>query len=260
MAETGGQMVSFSEPTPKEGTRGPVTEAAPFIAQVERLMIRVRSAKLRDHDQMLENLQAWVDRAMSGGLDVGRDGESVIGTLSQNVQEMIRSRTLMRRVVSPMAGLAALGAVVWGLTVWAVASDILFLNTPVQITMAAVVYGLAGSAFWVLLRTITFQYELTDRTALFFTGLARPVLGGVLALAVFSVFGAGIVSLPIVSDQETTTPIGFLAGLGGQGVLAGQLAMFAFAFAAGILEGAFMPVAGRGVSRLAARLSRGNEE
>jgi len=258
MTESGGQMVNF-EPSPSESQRPPVTEAAPFVARVERLMIRVRSAKLKDHESMLESLQAWIDRATSGGLDVGRDGEAVVTTLADNVDEMIKSRTLMRRVVSPLAGLALLGAAVWGLTVWTVASDILFLNTPVQIAMAAVIYGLAGSAFWVLLRSITFQYELTDRTALVMTGLARPLLGGVLALAVFSLFGAGIVSLPIVSDQQTTTPIDFLAGLGGQGILAGQLALFAFAFAAGILEGALLPVAGRGVSRWAGRIVHPSE-
>ena len=35
------------EVTPKESGRGMMSEAGPFIASVERLMIRVRSAKLK---------------------------------------------------------------------------------------------------------------------------------------------------------------------------------------------------------------------
>ena len=77
--------------------------------------------------------------------------------------------------------------------------------------------------------------------------------GGVLALAVFALFGSQIISLPIVSDQLTTTNVQFLAGNGGQGIMAGQLAMFAFAFGAGILEGYVTPRFARGVARMAGR-------
>jgi len=41
------------EITPKESGRGMLVESAPFVASVERLMIRVRSANLKDHGQML---------------------------------------------------------------------------------------------------------------------------------------------------------------------------------------------------------------
>ena len=58
----------------ESGSGGMVAEAAPFVASVERLMIRVRSAKVNDPSEMLENLQAWIDRAMAGGIDVLRDG------------------------------------------------------------------------------------------------------------------------------------------------------------------------------------------
>ena len=103
---------------PDESGRGMLAEAAPFVASVERLMIRVRSAKLRDHDQMIRNLQAWIDRAMSGGIDVVRDGEKILGSLNDNVGEMIHSRTMLRRIVLPMAGLTILAAVLTGIAVY----------------------------------------------------------------------------------------------------------------------------------------------
>ena len=255
MADTGGPVVSFSE-QPKENQRGTVAEAAPFIAKVEQLMTRVRNAKLRDHELILETLQGWIDRASTGAMDVARDGDAIVGTLTENVEEMVRSRTLMRRVLNPLAGLTTMAAIVAGVTVWAIAADTLLLGTPLQIVIVAILFGIAGSSFRVLMRTVTFQYPHTDRWALFLTGLARPLVGGVLALAVFALFGAGIISLPLVSDQETTTQVTFLAGLGGQGVMAGQLALFAFAFAAGIVEGWLTPAVGRGVSSAAERISR----
>ena len=83
-------------------------------------------------------------------------------------------------------------------------------------------------------------------------GIARPVVGGLLGLAVFAMFGSGWVSLPLVSEQTAGTHVGFLAFPGsGPGVLAGQLALFAIAFIAGLLEGIFIPAAGRGVARVA---------
>ena len=93
------------EITPQQSGRGMIAESAPFVASVERLMIRVRSANLKDHGQMLDNLQAWIDRAMSGGIDVLRDGDKILGTLNENVSEMIHSRTMLRRIVAPMVGL-----------------------------------------------------------------------------------------------------------------------------------------------------------
>ncbi len=241
------------EIAPKTGDQGTVIAAAPFVAKVERLMIRVRSAHLKDEQTMLDNLQAWIDRSMSGGMDVEHDGDQVVDTLTMNVDEMIQVRTVLRRVVSPMIGLAALSAVLAGVTVWTIAADTLLLGTPLQIVVAAIIFGVAGSAFRVLLRTVTMQHEQTDRAALFMIGLARPLVGGVLAMAIFATFGAGIISLPIVSDQETTTPVDFLAGLGGTGVLTGQLAMFAFAFAAGLAEGFLLPILGRQASRVGQR-------
>jgi len=241
--------------TPQVSDRGMISEAAPFVAAVERLIIRVRSAKLSDHTQMIDNLQAWIDRAMSGGIDVLRDGDQILGTLSANVNEMIHSRTMLRRVVAPMAGLAILAGALSATTIVVSGFDALFLSTPLEIVFAAIIFGIAGSAFSVLLRTVTMQLEYTDKGALFMVGLARPLVGGVLAMAVFALFGAGVISLPLVSDQENTTRIGFLAGKGGSGIMAGQLALFAFAFGAGILEGYITPRFSRGVARVAERVS-----
>lgn len=241
--------------SPQESGRGMVAESAPFVASVERLMIRVRSAKLRDEKQMIDNLQAWIDRAMSGGIDVLRDGEQILGTLSANVNEMIHSRTMLRRIVSPMAGLTLLAGALAAMTVTVAGVEALFLSTPLDIVFAAVIFGIAGSAFAVLLRTVTMQLEYTEKAALFMVGLARPLVGGVLALAVFALFGAGIISLPLVSDHETTTRVSFLAGYGGQGIFAGQLALFAFAFGAGIFEGYLTPRFSRGVARVAEKVS-----
>jgi hypothetical protein len=232
-----------------------VAEAAPFVASVERLMIRVRSAKINDHAQMIDNLQAWIDRAMSGGIDVLRDGDQILGTLSANVGEMIQSRTMLRRIVSPMLGLTVLAGALAGVTVTVSGVEALFLSTPLEIVFAAVIFGIAGSAFAVLLRTVTMQLEYTEKVALFMVGLARPLVGGVLALAVFALFGAGIISLPLVSDQETTTRVAFLSGSGGTGIFAGQLALFAFAFGAGIIEGYVTPRFARGVARAADKIS-----
>lgn len=241
--------------SPNESDRGTNAEAAPFVAYVERLMIRVRSAKLKDQNQMLDNLQAWIDRAMTGGIDVLRDGDQIMGTLSANVSEMIDSRTMLRRIVSPMVGLAILAGVLSVVTVTVSGFEALFLSTPLEIVFAAVIFGIAGSAFTVLLRTVTMQLEYTEKVALFMVGLARPLVGGVLALAVFALFGAGIISLPLVSDQESTTRIAFLAGYGGSGIFAGQLALFAFAFGAGIFEGYLTPRFSRGVARVADKVS-----
>jgi hypothetical protein len=245
--------------TPNESGRGMVAESAPFVASVERLMIRVRSAKVADHTQMLENLQAWIDRAMTGGIDVLRDGDQILSTLDSNVSEMIHSRTMLRRIVSPMVGLAVLAGALSAVTVTVAGVEALFLSTPLEIVFAAVIFGIAGSAFAVLLRTVTMQLEYTEKVALFMVGLARPLVGGVLALAVFALFGAGIVSLPLVSDQESTTRVAFLAGNGGSGIFAGQLALFAFAFAAGISEGYLTPRFSRGVARVANRISTVSE-
>jgi hypothetical protein len=89
-----------------------------------------------------------------------------------------------------------------------------------------------------------------------FTGLARPLVGGVLALGIFALFGSGIISLPIVSDQETSTFIDFLAFPGsGPGLVVGQLALFSFAFLAGLLEGFIVPSAGRTAARMIRRES-----
>jgi len=204
---------------------------------------------------MIDNLQAWIDRAMSGGIDVLRDGEQILRTLRANVNEMIHSRTMLRRIVSPMAGLTLLAGALAAMTVTVAGVEALFLSTPLDIVFAAVIFGIAGSAFAVLLRTVTMQLEYTEKAALFMVGLARPLVGGVLALAVFALFGAGIISLPLVSDQETTTRVSFLAGYGGQGIFAGQLALFAFAFGAGILEGYLTPRFSRGVARVAEKVS-----
>ncbi|MCH7970726.1 MAG: hypothetical protein IH960_06760 [Chloroflexi bacterium] len=245
---------------PSESGTGMVAEAAPFVASVERLMIRVRSAKLKDHSQMMENLQAWIDRAMAGGIDVARDGEKVLSSLSANVEEMINSRTLLRRVVSPMAGLTILAGILAGAAALAVGNNAIYLQTQLDIFVAAIIFGIAGSALAVLLRTMTMQLEQTDKLALLMVGLARPLVGGVLALAVFALFGSGIVSLPLVSDQETTTRIGFLGDISGNGgIRAGQLALFAFAFGAGVLEGYFTPRFARGVARVANRIGTATE-
>jgi hypothetical protein len=237
------------------GSSGMVAEAAPFVASVERLMIRVRSAKVNDHSEILNNLQAWIDRAMTGGIDVLRDGDQILSTLSANVGEMIGSRTMLRRIVSPMLGLTLLSGALAAATVTVSGVEALFLSTPLEIVFAAIIFGIAGSAFAVLLRTVTMQLEYTEKVALFMVGLARPLVGGVLALAVFALFGAGIISLPLVSDQESTTRVAFLAGSGGTGIMAGQLALFAFAFAAGIFEGYITPHFARGVARVADRVS-----
>jgi hypothetical protein len=240
------------EITPQEGgSRGMLAESAPFVATVERLMIRVRSAKLSDQNQMIDNLQAWIDRAMSGGIDVLRDGDQILGTLSANVSEMIHSRTMLRRIVSPMVGLTVLAGALAAVTVTVSGVEALFLGTPLEIVFAAVIFGVAGSAFAVLLRTVTMQLEYTEKVALFMVGLSRPLVGGVLALAVFSLFGAGVISLPLVSDQQANTQVQFLAGSGGGGIMAGQLALFAFAFGAGIFEGYITPRFARGAARVA---------
>ncbi|MBT3554476.1 MAG: hypothetical protein HN926_10390 [Chloroflexi bacterium] len=243
------------EITPKESGRGMLVESAPFVASVERLMIRVRSANLKDHGQMLDNLQAWIDRAMSGGIDVLRDGDQILGTLNANVGEMIHSRTMLRRIVAPMVGLTILATALAAVTVTVSGVEALFLSTPLEIVFAAIIFGIAGSAFTVLLRAVTMQLEYTEKVALFMVGLARPLVGGVLALAVFALFGAGIISLPLVSDQESTTRVAFLAGYGGTGIFAGQLALFAFAFGAGIFEGYLTPRFSRGVARVADKIS-----
>ena len=243
------------ETTPNESGRGMVAESAPFVASVERLMIRVRSAKLNDHGQMIGNLQVWIDRAMSGGIDVLRDGEQILSTLNASVGEMIHSRTTLRRIVSPMVGLTLLAGALAAVTVTVSGVEALFLSTPLDIVFAAIIFGIAGSAFAVLLRTVTMQLEYTEKVALFMVGLARPLVGGVLALAVFALFGAGIISLPLVSDQQSTTQVAFLAGYGAGGIMAGQLALFAFAFAAGISEGFLTPRFSRGVARVADKVS-----
>ena len=256
MAEATGQVYDFEEGSPSPADRGPATEAAPFIALVERLKTRVRSAKLKDHGEVLEDLQAWIDRALRGEMNVARDGEQISGTLSTNVDEMIASRTVLRRVASPLIGLGILYLTLAGLTIWTVAADILFLGASLSVPMAAIIMGVIGSSFVVLIRTVTFQHQQTERGALLFTGLARPLVGGVLALGVFALFGSGIVSLPIVSDQETSTFIDFLAFPGsGPGLVVGQLALFSFAFLAGLLEGFIVPSAGRTAARMIRRES-----
>ena len=93
IAESTGQVYDFQEGAPSPTDRGPATEAAPFIAVIERLKTRVRSAKLKDHDEVLEDLQTWIDRALRGEMNVTRDGDTISETLSTNVDEMISSRT-----------------------------------------------------------------------------------------------------------------------------------------------------------------------
>lgn len=254
MAEAGGQVYDFQEGVPSPGDRGPATEAAPFIATIERLKTRVRSAKLKDHTEVLDDLQTWIDRAVRGEMNVARDGEEIANTLGENVEEMIASRTVLRRVASPLLGLGILYLAMAGLAIWTVAADILFLGASLTVPMAAIIMGVAGSSFVVLIRTVTFQYQQTERGALLFTGLARPLVGGVLALGIFALFGSGIVSLPIVSDQETSSFIDFLAFPGsGPGLVVGQLALFSFAFLAGLFEGFIVPSAGRAAGRVVRR-------
>ena len=258
MAEAGGQMVEFDESTAQRpGERQPGTDASPFVAQVEQLATRVRNAKLRDDQRVLDNLEAWIERAEDGRINFPQDGENIIARLESNVDEMIQSRTLVRRVAAPAIGLGILYGILSGVTAWAAASDVLFLGSSLSIAVAAVLFGIAGSSFRVLLRTVSFQYGQTDRGALFLLGIARPVVGGLLGLAVFAMFGSGWVSLPLVSEQTAGTNVGFLAFPGsGPGVLAGQLALFAIAFIAGLLEGIFIPAAGRGVARVANTVAR----
>jgi len=244
---------------PNESGRGMVAEAAPFVASVERLMIRVRSAKLKDHSQMIDNLQAWIGRAMTGGIDVVRDGDKILTSLHDNVSEMIQSRTILRRVVSPMAGLTILAAILAGAAALAKGNNAEFLAVPMEIFITAILFGIAGSALAVLLRTMTMQHQYTDKVALLMIGLARPLVGGVLALAVFSLFGAGIISLPLVSEQSSTTRVAFLGDGRFDGIMAGQLALFAFAFGAGILEGFVTPRFARGVAKVADRVGSATE-
>jgi hypothetical protein len=254
MAEASGQVYDFAEGTPAPGDRGPTPEAAPFIAVVEQLMTRVRSAKLRDHAEVLDDLRAWIDRALRGEMNVPRDGDQIAETLTTNVDEMIDGRTLRRRVAAPLGGLGLLYLALAGLTVWTVAGNSLFLGASLSLPLAAIIMGTAGSSFRVLIRTVTAQHTQTDHGALLLTGLARPLVGGVLALGIFALFGSGIISLPIVSDQETSTFIDFLSFPGtGPGLVVGQLALFAFAFIAGLLEGFIIPAAGRGVARVLPR-------
>ena len=244
---------------PNESGRGMVTESAPFVASVERLMIRVRSAKLKDHDEIIDRLQAWIDRAMAGGIDVVRDGEKILLSLSDTVSEMVQSRTMLRRVVAPMLGLTILAGILAGVTGLSVGTNAVFLAIPLEIFITAIIFGIAGSALAVLLRTMTMQHEYTDRGALLMVGLARPLVGGVLALAVFSLFGSGIISLPIIADETTTTRVDFLGDDRFLGIMAGQLALFAFAFGAGILEGFITPRFFRGVARVANRFGSPTE-
>ncbi|MFW6174575.1 MAG: hypothetical protein ACOC5K_02250 [Chloroflexota bacterium] len=213
-------------------------------------MTRVRSAKLEDDAEVMENLQNWIDRASRGEMNVARDGDLIAQRLTANVNEMVHSRTVLRRVASPLAGLGALYVVLAALTVWTVAADILFLGASMTVPMATIVMGVLGSSFIVLLRTVTFQQHQTERGALIFTGFARPLVGGILGLGIFGFFGAGIISLPLVSDHETTTFIEFLGFPGtGPGIMAGQLSMFSFAFLTGLLEGIVLPSASRSFSR-----------
>ncbi len=244
-------------PAPEDGGRGFAAEAAPFVVQIEQLITRVRNAKLRDDTSVLENLQAWIDRATIGHIDVGRDGDRIIGSLESNVDEMIRSRTLVRRVLAPFGGLLSLFGLLAVVTIWAAANDTLFLGTAIAIPIAAVIFGTAGSSFRVLLRSVSFQYQQTDHGALYMLGFARPLVGAVLGLAAFAVFGSGMVSLPLVADQNSNTPVAFLDFPGsGSSVYSGQLAIFAIAFIAGLLEGVFIPAAGRGVASVADRVGR----
>jgi hypothetical protein len=172
---------------------------------------------------------------------------------------MIQSRTILRRVVSPMAGLTILAGALAGATALANGNNANFLGVPLEIFISAIIFGIAGSALAVLLRTMTMQHEYTDRVALLMVGLARPLVGGVLAMAVFSLFGAGIISLPLIADQNSTTRVAFLGDGRFAGIMAGQLALFAFAFGAGILEGWVTPRFARGVEKVAGRIGSATE-
>jgi hypothetical protein len=138
MAESTGQVYDFQEGSPSPTDRGPATDAAPFIAGVARLKTRVRSAKLKDHAEVLEDLQTWIDRALRGEMNIARDGDTISETLSTNVDEMIASRTVLRRVASPLIGLGILYLTLAGLTIWTVAADILFLGASLSVPMAAI--------------------------------------------------------------------------------------------------------------------------
>ncbi len=75
-----------------------------------------------------------------------------------------------------------------------------------------------------------------------------------LAFGIFALFGSAIISLPIVSDQETSPFIDFLAfPASGSGLVVGQLALFSFAFLAGLIEGFIVPSAGRTAGRMIRR-------
>lgn len=259
MAEAGGQVVELAEaPTLKPGERPPGTDAAPFIARVQHLMTRVRNARLRNDQQKLQELQEWIDTARKGEIDFDSVGVlELVATIEADVDELVHSRTQVRRITAPMVGLGILAAVMTGVAAWAVAANVIVSGTALSVPVLAVAFGMAGSSFRVLLRALAFQYELTDRRALFMLGLARPVVGGVLGLAVFAAFGSGWISLPLVSQETDTTTVAFLGfPEGGGGIVAGQLAVFALAFVAGLLEGIFIPAAGRGVARVANVVSR----
>ena len=158
-----------------------------------------------------------------------------------------------------MAGLTILAAILAGAAALAKGNNAEFLAVPMEIFITAILFGIAGSALAVLLRTMTMQHQYTDKVALLMVGLARPLVGGVLALAVFSLFGAGIISLPLVSEQSSTTRVAFLGDGRFDGIMAGQLALFAFAFGAGILEGFVTPRFARGVAKVADRVGSATE-
>ena len=223
-----GNQLSVEEVRSNEG----LTRAALFLVQIDHLIAQFTAAKIKKSDEVLSCLRTWRQQGELGNVDVSKNGDKVIDHLKDMVKETIDSGSMGRRMANPIMGVAIY---VYFLPFILVAAgsylrkDITLLGVPLEFIGAVALFGTIGSLFRVLFRAVTHSYTETDRTALSLIGVARPIMGGILALFVAALFASGIVALPL---QEPAKVVTFMGG----GIEAGKLALLALAFLAGVSD------------------------
>ena len=149
--------------------------------------------KLKEVDVTLSRFRVTVDPV---------DLNKVRGTL-QAIEHSLPLPNELLAMIWPILGVLTLqGLLMWGaVKIGPGFAPYLGMDTP-EILSVIIIAGTLGSLVRVIWRAVTHQYQ--DRMyrsypALYLIGLVRPLLGAVMALAVFVLFNSSFLAIPLVN-------------------------------------------------------------
>ena len=103
----------------------------------------------------------------------------------------------------PILGAATLQGVIWWIAIYQGPRIAKLLEVNATMFGGMIIAGTLGSLARVIFRAIGLQYQTYKQyTALYVIGLVRPILGAVMALAVFFLFNSTWVAIPVPESSE----------------------------------------------------------